>query len=244
MSVLNGKVALVTGAAGGIGGESARLLAAEGARVVVADLNTQAGSVLAAEIGGQFVALDVSDEAAWLQVIANIERDHGRLDVLVNCAGIFEMATIANTSEALFRRIVEINQLGVFFGMKSAAGLLARDGGGAIVNLSSAAGLIGTPGTMAYAASKWAVRGMTKVAAAEFAPLGIRVNSVHPGPIDTQMTRKLKSDFAVFGQRPVVPMARAGQPEEVARLVLFLASEQSSYCTGSEFVCDGGLTAL
>jgi 3alpha(or 20beta)-hydroxysteroid dehydrogenase len=131
----------------------------------------------------------------------------------------------------------------VFLGMKHAIPLLRRAGGGAIVNMSSAAGLSGTPGTIAYSTSKWAVRGMTKVAATELAPDGIRVNSVHPGSIDTAMTRDIKGDRAALGAPAPLPMARIGKPEEVARMILFLASDASSYSTGAEFICDGGLTA-
>lgn len=237
------KVALVTGAAGGIGHATARALAQAGALVVFADVREGAARAHAGEFGGEAIGLDVSDEASWAEAVAGIEGRHGRLDVLVNSAGIFEVAAIAATSADLYRRIVEINQFGVFLGMRACAPLLARGGGGAIVNISSVAGMIGQPGTIAYAASKWAVRGMTKVAAAEFAALGIRVNSVHPGGIDTDMTRHLRGDSQALGPRRHVPMGRIGQADEVARLVLFLAGEDSSYCTGAEFVCDGGMSA-
>lgn len=232
------KVVLITGGAGGIGWASSLLFAASGARVVVADLHPPT-----LPPGVESMALDVTSEGAWERAVLEMDRRHGRLDVLVNCAGIFEVASIADTSMALYRRAVDVNQVGVFLGMRMCAPLMARGGGGAIVNMSSIAGMIGQRGTMAYAASKWAVRGMTKVAAAEFAELGIRVNSVHPGGIDTDMTRHLRGDRAALGPRRSIPMERVGQADEVARLVLFLATDASSYCTGAEFVCDGGVCA-
>lgn len=238
------KVALITGGGSGIGAATAVQLTAAGVSVVLADRNVEAASAGARHLGAEAVAIDVSDAADWARVVADIGARHGQLDILVNSAGIFEIATIADTSEALFMRTVAVNQLGTFLGMQAVAPLMAQGGGGAIVNLSSAAGLIGTPGSIAYSASKWAVRGMTKVAATELAAQGIRVNSVHPGRVDTPMLRELKGDRASLGVPPVVPLGRGAQAEEVARMIVFLALGGASFSTGSEFVCDGGLTAL
>jgi 3alpha(or 20beta)-hydroxysteroid dehydrogenase len=241
--ILGGKVALITGAVGGIGSQAARLMAAAGATLVLADLDAVRGRSLADELRALFFAFDVSDEQAWQHAIDVIEERHGRLDILVNSAGIFEVASIAGTTIEMFERTMRVNQTSTFLGIRHAAPLMGRNGGGSIVNLSSAAGLTGTPGTIAYTTSKWAVRGMTKVAATELAPLGIRVNSVHPGGIDTDMTRFIKGDRSALPSPQPLPIARVGRPDEVAQMILFLASDLSSYSTGSEFVCDGGLTA-
>lgn len=238
---LDGKVALITGAARGQGAAEARLFAAHGARVVLADLDGPEGVALAAEIGGMFLPLDVTSESDWQAAIAAIEAAHGRLDVLVNNAGILRRARIEDTDLALFNATVAVNQTGVFLGMKAAVWLM-KPTGGSIVNVSSTAGLRGAPEHLAYCASKFAVRGMTKVAAIEFAPYGIRVNSVHPGLIETPMLDPFLDGAAMsaFTERQLVN--RAGTPDEVAQMVLFLASDASSYSTGVEFICDGGLT--
>lgn len=244
MIEMNGKVALVTGAARGIGGATAQLLAELGARVIVADLAEESGKAHAATIGGEYARLDVADEAGWEAVVAGIAARHGRLDALVNAAGIFEVQSIANTTTALFTRMFQVNAMGTFLGMKHAAPLMERGGGGAMVNVSSTAGLIGTKGALAYTASKFAVRGMTKAAAVELAAKGIRVNSVHPGGVDTEMVRHMAGDLSALERQTPPPLGRIGQPVEVARLICFLASDASSYSTGAEFICDGGSTAL
>jgi len=243
--VLGDKVALVTGAARGIGEAIARLFHAEGARVAVADVNEDGGRALAGALGERalFLRLDVADEAAWRDAVAAVVARWGRLDVLVNNAGIIARKPMLDTEVADMEAAFRVNQLGVFLGMKAAAPALQAAGGGAIVNLSSAAGLVARPGAFAYSATKWAVRGMTKAAAAELGPLGIRVNSIHPGIIETEMTRtygKAGLEAAVAA----LPLRRSGQVEDVARLALHLASAASAYSTGCEFVVDGGLTVV
>jgi len=243
MARFDGKVVLVSGGARGQGEAEARLFAREGARVVIGDIRDAEGRALAAEIGeaAMFHALDVTSEVSWSAAIDGIERAFGRLDVLVNNAGVFYRTPLETASAADFMRICEINQLGVFLGMKCAVRLLKATGG-AIVNISSVAGLRGSAGYAAYVASKFAVRGMTKVAAIEFAPYDIRVNSVHPGLIDTAMIRDVRGQSSVDAIVAGQLVSRAGTAEEVAEMVAFLASSQSAFVTGAEFVCDGGLT--
>lgn len=242
MRRLEGKVALISGGAQGQGAAEARLFVDEGASVVIGDILTEEGSKLAQELGDAacFVELDVTNEDNWSRAIGEVEQRFGHLDVLVNNAGIFMVAPMATTTREDFERLVAVNQTGVFLGMKAALGALASRGGGSIVNVSSVEGLIALPAMFAYAATKFAVRGMTKAAALELAPAGIRVNSVHPGPVDTPMLQQFGPglDFS-----PIVPLSRPASAEEVAKLVLFLASDESSYCTGAEFVVDGGMTA-
>jgi 3alpha(or 20beta)-hydroxysteroid dehydrogenase len=244
MGRVDGKVALVSGAARGMGAAHARILAAEGASVVVGDVLDDRGAATAGSIGAPYVHLDVRSLDDWRAAVGSAVDAFGRLDVLVNNAGIIRVATIEDLPVEEFRAVVEVNQLGVFLGMKAAIPAMRASGGGSIINISSTGGLRGTPGTSAYAASKWAVRGMTKVAALEVGHDGIRVNSVHPGFIDTDMTRA--PEFAGVDQETfsaALPVPRRGVPEDVARMVLFLASDDSAYCTGAEFVVDGGQTA-
>jgi 3alpha(or 20beta)-hydroxysteroid dehydrogenase len=242
MARFDDKVILVSGGARGQGEAEARLFAREGARVVIGDIRDAEGRALAAEIGttAVFHALDVTSEVSWCAAIDGIERAFGRLDVLVNNAGVFYRTPLETSSVADYMRICEINQLGTFLGMKCAVRLMKATGG-AIVNISSVAGLRGASGYSAYVASKFAVRGMTKVAAIEFAPYNIRVNSVHPGIIDTAMIRDVQNatsvDAFVAGQL----VSRAGTAEEVAEMVAYLASSQAAFVTGAEFVCDGGV---
>lgn len=231
---LTGRVALVTGAAGGIGAAIADRLSAAGARVVAADLSGERP----VPPSTRFQPLDVTDESDWQAAIDSCALIEGRLDVLVNCAGILRAASIPDTSRAMFDQVVAVNQTGVFLGMKAAYPLMARQGG-SIVNLSSTAGIRAAANHVAYVASKFAVRGMTKVAAIEFGSKGIRVNSVHPGLIDTPMvTPFFPEGTGVFAQRQL--LEHLGQPTDVAELVLFLSSDASRFCTGSEFLCDGG----
>lgn len=244
-ATLEGKVILVTGAAGGIGGAVVAAAHAAGAFVALADLAEDAGREAALSLGERaaFHSLDVADEAAWRTALAAVLARWGRLDGLVNNAGVIFRGPLLQARVEEMTTAFRVNQLGVFLGMKQAAPAMAAGGGGSIVNLSSTAGLVGRPGTIAYSASKWAVRGMTKVAAAELAPLGIRVNSVHPGVIDTVMT----SGYTPEGRRTqeaAIPLGRFGVVEEVAGLVLQLLGDASRYSTGSEFVVDGGLTAV
>jgi 3alpha(or 20beta)-hydroxysteroid dehydrogenase len=243
--VLAGRVALVTGAARGIGEAIARLYHAEGARVAIADVNAAGGQALAAVLGegALFLSLDVTQEAQWQAALDAILARWGRLDVLVNNAGIIARKGLLETEVADMEAAFRVNQLGVFLGMKLAAPALTAAGGGAIVNLSSTAGIVARPGVFAYSATKWAVRGMTKAAAAELGPAGIRVNSIHPGIIESEMTKgygEAGKQAALAG----IPLKRIGQVEDVARLALHLASAASSYSTGCEFIVDGGLTVL
>ena len=246
MGRLEGKVALITGAARGQGAAEARLFAAEGARVYVTDVLDAEGEATAADIGETAVYhhLDVTDEEAWIMLREELLEREGRIDVLVNNAGIFRIMPTALTSESEYRQIIDINQVGTFLGMKTVIPPMVEAQSGSIVNISSVAGLTGAAGTMAYAASKWAVRGMTKVAAKEVAPFGVRVNSVHPGIIDTPMMAEASPEGNLL-DRVVrgIPMGHVAQAEDVAKLVLYLASDESRYSTGSEFVVDGGMTA-
>jgi 3alpha(or 20beta)-hydroxysteroid dehydrogenase len=227
-------------------GEShARRFVAEGAKVVITDILDEDGQTVAKDLGEDalFVHHDVTDEGQWNDAVAAATGAFGKLDVLVNNAGIVHVMPIAMTTVDDYRRVVDINQIGVFLGMKAAIPALAANGSGSIINISSLAGLIGAQGHVAYCASKWAVRGMTKVAALEVAPLGIRVNSIHPGLIDTPMFDVYRDlgfgDQAAAG----IPLGRLAESNDVSELALYLASDESRYSTGSEFVVDGGLSA-
>jgi 3alpha(or 20beta)-hydroxysteroid dehydrogenase len=246
MGRLTGKVALISGAARGQGEAEARLLASEGAKVVLADVLDEEGTTVAKDIGdaATYLHLDVTSEADWQATVDKAIDRFGAIDVLVNNAGVFAINPIATTSLDEYRRIIDINQIGVFLGMRAVASHMAARATGSIVNISSVAGLQGSAGTIAYTASKFAVRGMTKVVAKELAPFGVRVNSVHPGLIDTAMLRQITdvvNDDALLKSR--VPMGAFAEANDVANVVLFLASDDSSYCTGAEFVVDGGMTA-
>jgi 3alpha(or 20beta)-hydroxysteroid dehydrogenase len=245
MSRLSGKVALVTGGARGQGAAEARLFAAEGAAVVITDILDADGEKTAAACGGVYLHHDVTSEEDWSRVVGEVVSRHGRLDVLVNNAGIYMAGRIGDTSLDEYRRIIEVNQIGVFLGMKAVAEAMTAAGGGSIVNISSVAGLRGGGNSVAYTASKWAVRGMTKSAAREFAAHGIRVNSIHPGYIETAMLHQVPGVDAgrMESMLRTVPLGRVAEAEEVARLALFLASDESSYCSGAEFIIDGGMSA-
>jgi 3alpha(or 20beta)-hydroxysteroid dehydrogenase len=243
---LDGKVALISGGARGQGEAEARLFAAEGAKVVLGDVLDEVGEKLAVEIGdaAAYVHLDVSRPDDWATAVEAATNRFGKLDVLVNNAGILRFGSIERTSFEEYRQVIEVNQFGCFLGMKAAIPALKAAGGGAIVNISSTQGLEGMAGACAYTASKFAVRGMTKAAALELGRYSIRVNSVHPGGIDTPMLALDQVDQSNkdAGYRHQ-PIGRIGKPEEVARLVTFLASDESSYSTGAEFLIDGGMTA-
>ncbi|NIH79432.1 glucose 1-dehydrogenase [Amycolatopsis viridis] len=245
MGRLDGKVALITGAARGQGAAAARRFAEEGARVLVADVADDDGAALAAEIGAVYQHLDVSREDDWDAAVRRAEDEFGGLTVLVNNAGILHFSELAETSLADYQRVVGVNQVGAFLGMRSVVGPMTRAGGGSVINVSSVEGLAGMPFLIAYTASKFAIRGMTKVAALELGGRGIRVNSVHPGMIDTRMVSDAAGgadvDTSWVGRK--VALGRVGQPAEIAQLAVFLASDESSYCTGAEFVADGGATA-
>jgi 3alpha(or 20beta)-hydroxysteroid dehydrogenase len=243
---LEGKVALISGAARGMGAEEARLFVAQGARVVLGDVLDEEGEKTAAAIGESAIYqhLDVTSEADWQMAVEKAESSFGQLDVLVNNAGILRFGPLETTSLEEYELVIRVNQMGPFLGMKTAVPALRRAGGGAIVNISSLAGMQGIAGGIAYTSSKYALRGMTKVAALELGSAGIRVNSVHPGGVETPMARGVGDpDESAEPREYTTPIARIGRPDEIAQLVLFLASEKSSYCTGSEFVVDGGALA-
>lgn len=245
MGVLDGQVAIITGGARGQGAVEGQLFADEGATVVLTDVLDEEGERTAGEIGCEYLRHDVAQEAEWDAVVADVMDRHGQIDVLVNNAGIFQGAGLMNTSVADYDRMLAINARGVFLGMQKVGTVMAEAETGSIINISSVAGLMGTLGSFAYSASKWAVRGMTKSAAKELGRRGVRVNSVHPGYIDTEML----AQTSVFNEdddrtRRVlrqVPLRRIAEPAEVGRVVLFLASDASSYCTGQEFTVDGGM---
>lgn len=244
MGRLDERVCLITGGARGQGAAEARLFADEGARVWISDVLDGLGERLAGEIGATYRHLDVRDEDAWQRLVDEIIDRDGRIDVLVNNAGIFRSNRLFETSLAEFEEVMAVNCTGVFLGMRAVAPHMRRAGRGSIVNVSSLAGLTGAHGAFAYGTSKWAVRGMTKTAATEMARRGVRVNSIHPGLIDTDMMHQLpgSEDEPRLARR--VPLGRVAEANEVARLALYLASDESSYSTGSEFVVDGGLNAL
>jgi 3alpha(or 20beta)-hydroxysteroid dehydrogenase len=243
---LKGKQAIVTGGSRGMGAATVRRLHEAGATVVASDILDDEGKALADELGDRvsYVHHDVTDEAGWISIVEETERQHGKLDVLVNNAGILKFNAIADTPIEELRQVLEINLIGTFIGMKHAIPAMKRAGGGSIVNLSSTEGLGGTLFCGAYTGSKFAVRGITKVAALENGADNIRVNSVHPGGIDTPMTRAVVDDEGrKYIAAHVHGLKRMGQADEIAKLIVFLASDMSSYCTGAEFVIDGGATA-
>ncbi|MCX4762927.1 glucose 1-dehydrogenase [Streptomyces sp. NBC_01275] len=253
MGKLDGRVVIVTGAARGQGEQEARLFAAEGAEVVVADVLDEQGAALAKELGALYVHLDVGREADWRSAVAVAEEAYGRVDGLVNNAGILRFNALVDTPLDEFLQVVQVNQVGCFLGVKTVAPLIAAAGGGTIVNTASYTGVTGMAAVGAYAATKHAVLGLTRVAALELASQGIRVNAVCPGAVDTAMSNPSLLDPEADVEetsraldslyRKLVPLGRIGRPEEVARLALFLTSEDSSYITGQPFVIDGGWLA-
>ena len=250
MGRLDGKVTLISGGARGQGAAEARLFVREGASVVFGDVRDDEGKQVEAEIEAAgakatYVHLDVTSEADWRAAVATAVGTYGKLNVLVNNAGILFRSKIEETTEADWDRIMAVNVKGVFLGTKAAIPAMRQVGGGSIINISSTAGLVGSPGeTAAYTATKGAVRLFTKATAIQHASDGIRCNSVHPGPIVTDMIRDVLENRAMWEQRlRRLPMGRAGTPEDVAYGVLYLASDESSYVTGSELVIDGGTTA-
>jgi 3alpha(or 20beta)-hydroxysteroid dehydrogenase len=244
---LEGKVAIVTGAAGGIGSAAARRLAEEGSLLLLTDADAAGAQALATELGHPATSLphDVTSESDWEAVTSAALETHGRIDVLLNNAGVFLAAPLTDTSLADFRRVIDVNVVGVFLGMRTVAPTMAEQRAGSIINLSSVAGLMGSPYLCAYGASKWAVRGMTKVAAKELAQFGVRVNSLHPGQIDTDMNARQREQTPELIDKLIrgIPLRRIGTPQEVAHAVVYLASDESIYATGSELVVDGGTTA-
>ena len=246
---LANKVALISGGARGMGAVEARLFTQEGAKVCIADILEDQGRALAAEIadaGGEamFVRLDVNSEREWTEAVDAVVSAYGRLDILVNNAGIYQRAKVEETSAADWDRMLSINGRGVFIGTKAAIPAMRAAGGGSIVNISSVAGIIGSAGATAYNASKGAVRLLTKSTAVQHAAENIRANSVHPGPIETDMLDLVFPEDGMRESRALnIPLGRMGRAEDVAKGVLFLASDESSYMTGGELVIDGGFTA-
>ena len=244
MGRLSNKVTIITGGARGMGAATSRLFVQEGAKVVIADVLDDAGATLAAELGANahFSHLDVSDEAAWTTLITDTEARFGPIDVLVNNAGVLLFKTISETTKADFERVLSINLTGTFLGLHTVGAHMVKRGRGSIVNISSADGMKGANGLGAYCASKWGIRGLTKVAAMEFGHRGVRVNSVHPGGVDTAMGNPYAEKREDVNKRyTMVPLQRVGEPEEVARTSLFLASDESSYLCGAEIAVDGGM---
>jgi 3alpha(or 20beta)-hydroxysteroid dehydrogenase len=247
MGRLDGKVALITGGARGMGKAHVRHFVAEGARVVFGDVLDDKGDYVAGQLGPdlcRYIHHDVTSETGWAAAVALTMDTFGQLDVLVNNAGILTFATIEDMPLADFKRVLEVNTVGCWLGMKSVIEPMKKAGRGSIVNISSIEGFTGASQLSAYSASKFAIRGMTKSAAQELGPFGIRVNSVHPGAILTSMT--LNPAAAGSGKDgeaflKAMPLARFAEPVEVSRLVAFLASDDSSYSTGSEFLVDGGI---
>ncbi|MFQ6392922.1 glucose 1-dehydrogenase [Nocardia sp. KC 131] len=243
MGRLDGKVALITGGARGMGAEHVRRFVAEGARVVFGDVLDADGKQLESEIGTdcRYVHHDVTSEADWVAAVAAARAEFGKLDVLVNNAGILRFQSIMEMSLADFSTIMSVNVTGAWLGIKTATQAMTEAGGGSIVNISSVEGFIGAANLSAYSASKFAIRGLTKSAARELGKHGIRVNSIHPGGIATPMTAAAGS--GVDGDKffAGLPISRWGQPEEVSEAAVYLASDGASYCTGTEIVVDGGM---
>lgn len=235
---VEGKVVVVTGGAQGMGAAHVRLLAEHGARVVIADVSDGAGSQLAAELGdaAMFMHLDVTDPAQWGPLVSAVNETFGAIDVLINNAGILVLHTVETATVADYRKVIDVNQVGTFLGMRAVIPDMKRRGGGSIVNVSSTAGAVGFADNFAYTASKWAVRGMTKAAALELAPYKVRVNAILPGEVNTPMI----ADLGLATD--TTPLGRFGDPREIAYLALYLASDESSYITGADHVIDGGYT--
>jgi len=246
---LDGKVAVITGAARGMGASHAAVFVAEGARVVLTDVLAEEGTALAERLGpsATFVCHDVGDEHGWREVIGLAKSAYGKLDILVNNAGIVVRELTEKLSLADYERVLRVNQIGPFLGIRTAIPALREAGGGSIVNVSSINGLRGTAGTVAYSSSKYALRGITQTVALEVVADGIRVNTVLPGNTTTHMTTdSLSAEAAAAAEAQaakVIPMGRHARAAEISQLVLFLASDESSYITGAEYVIDGGWSA-
>jgi 3alpha(or 20beta)-hydroxysteroid dehydrogenase len=237
MGRVDEKVALISGGARGMGASHAQLLISEGAKVVIGDILDDEGKALVDRLGdaARYVHLDVTQPDQWEAAVDTAVQDFGKLNVLVNNAGIVALGPLKNFDIAQWQKVIDVNLTGTFLGMRASIESMIAAGGGSIINVSSIEGLRGAPMVHPYVASKWAVRGLTKSAALELAPKKIRVNSIHPGFIRTPMTEHLPEDMVT------IPLGRPGVVNEVSTFVLFLASEESSYATGSEFVMDGGL---
>ena len=246
MGRLEGKVAIITGGARGMGAETAKLFAAEGASVVITDILADEGEALAKQIGEKvlFVRHDVSNEDDWKTVAEQAQARFGRIDVLVNNAAVVHFAGIEQLTKPDLERVLGINVIGPLLGIKTIGPIMKAQGKGAITNISSIDGLRGCNGLSAYTASKWAVRGLTKSAALEYGPHGVRVNSIHPGGVDTVMGNPTgRKDAELNKDYTNVPLQRIGRPEEIASASLFLASDDASYVSGAELSVDGGWCA-
>jgi 3alpha(or 20beta)-hydroxysteroid dehydrogenase len=243
MNRLEGKVAIVTGGARGMGESHVRRFVQEGARVTVVDRLADAGAVLARELGDacRFVHADVSSPDDWGRVVADAEQAFAPVDILVNNAGILISDGLEDTQLADYERTIRVNQVGSFLGMQAVIPSMRRAGGGSIVNVGSIAALVAVPDSFAYVASKWALRGMSRTAALELAKYGIRVNAVHPADVETEMTAQQRADGLITTEG--ILLGRFGTTTEITNAVLFLASEESSYITGTDLAVDGGYTA-
>lgn len=243
MGRLDGKVALITGGAGGMGASHVRAFLREGARVVFGDISAERGRALSAELGEDcsFLPHDVRLEADWAGIVEEATSRFGKLDVLVNNAGILRFSSFAEMGADEFRQVLEVNVVSQWLGVKHASA--AMGSGGSIVNISSVNGLVGGAGLSAYSASKFAIRGVTRCAAVELGRARIRVNSVHPGAVATPMIGVEETDVGGTAPLEGLPVPRMAAPQEITNMVLFLASDESSYCTGGEYVVDGGMTA-
>lgn len=240
MNRLDNKIAIITGGANSQGACEAELFVAAGAQVIITDIDADAGHATANRLGEncEFMTHDVAQQDDWTRVVNETVKRHGRIDVLVNNAGIFQVVGLLDSTQELWDRHIAINQTGVFLGMREVIPVMKKNKSGSIINISSIAGLTSSK-AHAYCATKWAVRGMTKSAAIELGPFGIRVNSVHPGTIDTPMLDAFGAERAELASR--VPLGGLGTSMDVAKTVLFVASDDSSYCSGHEYVVDGAL---
>ncbi len=237
MGKLDGKVAIVTGGAMGMGAADAAILASEGAHVIVADIVDTEGKAIAEAIGGSYYHLDVADEENWRTLVADVVAKHGNIDILINNAGILTIASVTATDLAEWNRVLAINLTGPFLGIRAVAESMKAAGGGVIVNVSSTAGITAYSSMAAYVSSKWGVRGLTKAAALDLGHDNIRVVSVHPGGIRTPMTAGMENGDMFAAQ----PIPRIGEPDEVAKLILYLVAD-ATFSTGTEFIVDGGTT--
>jgi 3alpha(or 20beta)-hydroxysteroid dehydrogenase len=245
MGKLDGRVAIVTGGSRGIGEGISRVFAAEGAKVAVCDIDVEGGTRTAKDIGAGaiFVELNVGEEQAWTDAVAHVTEQLGPPTILVNNAGITTFMPLSMLSLQDYLHIITVNQIGTFLGMKSVAAPMAGAGGGAIVNISSIGGLTGMAFVGAYVASKFAITGMTRVAAVEMASAGIRVNAIHPGGVNTPAVTEYGALDVAGAYAKMAPLGRMGEPDEIGRTAMFLSTEDSSYITGASLVVDGGITA-
>jgi 3alpha(or 20beta)-hydroxysteroid dehydrogenase len=236
---IDGRVAIITGGARGQGAATAKLFVERGAIVYLTDIDDAEGEAAAKESGGTYLHQDVADPASWSEVVQRVLDEQGRIDILVNNAGIIEWLPMTQTPLETWQRIVSINQTGVFLGMNAVAPAMKQQGSGAIVNISSVGGLGGSSPCFAYGTTKWAVRGMTRGAAQELGPFGIRVNAVLPGTIESRMIENLDTE----AMARATPLRRIAQPIDVARVTLWLVSDEADYVTGADYLVDGGMKA-